>query len=619
MELLSSVTVEHYGRVAPWITRHLGGVPLITAFYYNGDDPTYAASLHGPPPGHEATVDVQSASGRVQYLALRPTSLLYEAHRGAIEVHSWSPRPDDAARAAFARVLVRPDPDRPHGFAATAARALRAQLQTQRLDGIVLRDGPGTIAVWIPLSDGPGYADLRVWLHTLVESCITTNPSLRAHEFHVTSNAVGHWSLVPYSLIGADADSVATPLRWNELDTVTEPLDRAAFARMHDDVFDAEVQRIGPQRFADAAPAVLVSGEGHGQILAAVRAILADERAHSASDICATAIARGLLPASTIPAYVQHGIATLLDRQRDRGEKPEFVLLSDGTYRLNVPVNPFAGHVEPKHDRTALDALIAELRAAVVRNVPADPADGPNIGAPFERAVANALAYLGLAAQRLGGEGEPDVVATAPLGAAAYRVAFECKTVATMKLHGSSAFVAEAARMRDAVGATYAVLVGLDFPDERGINDELATHRVALWTLADLIAVLECQLDHPIMWSHLEPLFAPGHAADNVTAFRAEHLHGAHQRAHVILRYVMEEGLAYQESLANDGSGDALTPEALTVLVNQRLQRENDLARCSSADVRNALAVATSLVFGGATQTTAGAFVIERRLGLDRG
>lgn len=121
------------------------------------------------------------------------------------------------------------------------------------------------------------------------------------------------------------------------------------------------------------------------------------------------------------------------------------------------------------------------------------------------------------------------------------------------------------------------------------------------------------------MWSHLEPLFAPGRAADNVTAFRAEHLHGAHQRAHVILRYVMEEGLAYQESLADDGSGDALTPEALTVLVNQRLQRENDLARCSSADVRNALAVATSLVFGGATQTTAGGFVIERRIGLDRG
>jgi len=37
---------------------------------------------------NEATVDVVSAAGRVQYLALTTTSLLYEAHRGAIEVHS---------------------------------------------------------------------------------------------------------------------------------------------------------------------------------------------------------------------------------------------------------------------------------------------------------------------------------------------------------------------------------------------------------------------------------------------------------------------------------------------------------------------------------------------------
>ncbi len=386
METVAANTVDHYRRVGTWIVRHLGGVPLVTAFYRDGDTARYSASLHGPPPGHEATVDVMSAAGRVEYLALTTTSLLYEAHRGAIEVHSWSPRPDDSARAAFARLLVRPDADRGKGFAAIAARTVRLALQSHGLDGVVLRDGAGSCGLWVPLSDGPGYAEVRVWLHGLVASCIAADASLRAHELHVTSNAVGHWSLVPYSLIGAAAASVVTPVRWDELDRVTEPLDVAAFARMTDDVFDAEVKRIGEQRLGrpldklgvTSTVTAMVSGEGHGQILAAVRAILVDERAHSAAEICASAIARGLLPASTIPAYVQHGIATLLDRQRDRGEKPEFVLLPDGTYRLNVPVNPFAGHVEPKHDRKALDALIAQLRAAVVRNVPADPADGPN-------------------------------------------------------------------------------------------------------------------------------------------------------------------------------------------------------------------------------------------------
>jgi len=109
-----------------------------------------------------------------------------------------------------------------------------------------------------------------------------------------------------------------TPVWWDQLDVVTESVDVAAFvARMTDDVFDAEVGRIGSQRLgrtldklgvkgglgvtwgAGVPVGEMVSGEGHGQILAAVRAILADERAHSAAEICASAIARGLLPAST--------------------------------------------------------------------------------------------------------------------------------------------------------------------------------------------------------------------------------------------------------------------------------------------------------------------------------
>jgi len=57
----------------------------------------------------------------------------------------------------------------------------------------------------------------------------------------------------------------------------------------------------------------------------------------------------------------------------------------------------------------------------------------------------------------------------------------------------------------------------------------------------------------------------------------------------------------------------------LAVLVNQRLQREENLARCSAADVRRALAVATSLVFSGASEAANGGFVIERKLGPDQG
>jgi hypothetical protein len=474
-----------------------------------------------------------------------------------------------------------------------------------------------SLVVWVPFTDGPRYDVVRAWLHALVGDVVAADPDIDATELHVGSNAVGRWSMVPYSLIGPDATTAATPLRWPELDTIGAALTRDALAsRLADDAFDAEVQRIGVQRFA-RGPVVLVSGEGHGQILAAVRAVLADAKAYSAAEICSEGIARGLLPATTIPAYVQHGIATLLDRERDRGEKPEFVILPNGEYRLNVPVDPYAGFAEPAPDRSVLDSLIATLRAAVVRQVPASAADGPNIGAPFERAVSDAFTFLGFDAMRLGGEGEPDVVATAPLGSLMYRTVVECKTVASVKLHGSAAFVVEAGRMRDAVAATYAVLLGLDFPDERGIAAELTTHQVSLWTLDDLVSVLECQLHHPITWTALRELFSPGNAADAVVAFRAEHLHGSYTRARLALRYAMEEGLAYQSALATEAEPpeDALlTAEALTLLVNQRMSREGMLGRCSNDDIRSALVLATSKAVGFASAGAGGGIVIERRI-----
>src|ERR1700731_3281687 len=90
-----------------------------------------------------------------------------------------------------------------------------------------------------------------------------------------------------------------------------------------------------------------VRGEGHGAVLAAIRTLLADGKAYSAHEICALGLERGLLASGTIPNYVRNAIKTLLDRQRDRGDKPEFVLLRDGRYRLDLPVDAFAAHEDP--------------------------------------------------------------------------------------------------------------------------------------------------------------------------------------------------------------------------------------------------------------------------------
>jgi hypothetical protein len=341
-----------------------------------------------------------------------------------------------------------------------------------------------------------------------------------------------------------------------------------------------------------------IRGSGHGAVLAAVRTLLADGKAHSAEELCALGIRQGLLGEATIPNYVRNAIKTLLDRQRDRGEAPEFVQLRDGRYRLDLPVDAFGGHDDPVPVDHAIEALIARLAASAHRGTAPAPGDGPNIGAPFERDVAAAFAALGLRAERFGGEGAPDVVGTAPLGDRAYTVVVECKTVAGADDVVKNPVAQEAGRLRDAVGGDYAVLIGPAFPHSDEIDGELMTHRVALWTVDDLGVLLRAHATHAIRWSRLVPLFAPGRMSAAIAAFAYAHVHGERKRAHVTYRYVLEEGLRYQELL---GSADPevqqtsapLTVEALAVLVNERLAREGELGRVSIDDVRGAVAYGT--------------------------
>lgn len=337
---------------------------------------------------------------------------------------------------------------------------------------------------------------------------------------------------------------------------------------------------------------------GHGAVLAAIRTLLADGKAYSIEDLRTRGIEHGLLDAATIPNYVRNAIKTLLDRQRDRGEKPEFVQLRDGRYRLDVPVDAFAGHDDPEPTNPAIEALIARLQSSAVRRTPPEPNDGPNIGAPFERDVAAAFNALGFTAKRMGGQGEPDVVATAPLGDHAYTVVVECKTVATADDRVAKPVAQEAGRLRDQVAGNYAVLLGLNFPHAAEIDDELQTHRVALWTTDDLTKLLRAHAVHAIRWSRLTPLFTPGRSSNTIAEFVHLHVHGERKRAHVAYRYVLEEGLAYQELLANadpqvQRPTAPLTIEALAVLINERLAREGELGRVSLDDIRAAVAYGT--------------------------
>jgi Holliday junction resolvase len=357
------------------------------------------------------------------------------------------------------------------------------------------------------------------------------------------------------------------------------------------------------------------AGAAHDHVLAAVRTILADGHARDAHELCRIAIERGMLPPTEKWSYVLHAIETLLSRQQQRGETPEFVQLPDGKFRINAPIDVFANIPDKLDIPAELKTFIEYLEKASARLVPGKDDDGYNIGAEFERATCDAFARLGFIAIREGGEGQPDVLAIAPLGDDTYRAVIECKTISAEKFHVNNPMAAEAARLRDKVGADYAVLIGRSFPGDKALDAELTTHNVALWNIDDLAALLRAHSAHSVLWSSLPPLFKGGRRSDDIAAFCFEHRHGAWKRARVALNYALEEGYNYQVALSAQSSDiehvkSPLTVEVLAALVNQGLMRENALGRVGTDDIAAAMTYACAAVLPMATKTDTG-FRIE--------
>ncbi len=234
LAILSPATHEaiiaHYERVGPLLEASFGGVPVVATFFPHWPDPseTFEAGLQTIPSTLNG-VPVRNAHGTLEnYLALSTNALLWQVHRGAIEFSSWTPLASDPESAAFARLIVRPtDPAKPE-IVKFAVLALRSLLATKGLAGALVADGYGGFTVFVPLGDAPLYAPLRESLHCLTDAAAREHPDLITTEpannrpigparVSVSTNARGHFSVLPYSVRGNASLSVATPLRWSEL------------------------------------------------------------------------------------------------------------------------------------------------------------------------------------------------------------------------------------------------------------------------------------------------------------------------------------------------------------------------------------------------------------------
>jgi bifunctional non-homologous end joining protein LigD len=617
----------HYRKVIPWLLPFAENTPLVVSLYPRGLDqhPTFMASLHQDPPPAMHAIEVPSQHGTLRYLAFDERSALWEIHRGAFELHSWTPLAGDPQRARLARIILAPTSDDGLALVKTAAVLIRAALAARKLEAVLGIDPNGAV-LWVPFVDAPHYEPLRMWLHDLTDATIAAHSDVFTYgrepnriRIDVGTNATGRWSAWAYSIRGNSRLTMLTPVSWSDLEAAKPATLQTALT---EDVFGDEIARIEGQRF-DALQKTSIAllatnaADGHSHVVAALKQLLADGKAHAAEDLCAAGIAAKLLPPGTKPKYVVNAVRGLIGRQQLRGERADFVELADGRFRLNVPVDPFSSEHEAPVADPDVEALCTRLSDTANRKIAPGPDDVGNTGAPFERAVADAFTRLGLIAVRDGRHAAPDVVATAPLGASAFTLVAECKSFESAAPHVQWVAASEAARFRDQVGAQYAILIGAGFPGDKPLDDELRAHGVALWDVDDLIALLHADASHPIAWPELVPLLAAGRASERISDLIFEHQHGARQRASLVLRFMLEEGLTYQRSLCKADAqvqhvNAPLSVDSLTLLVNQRLEREGDLARASQDDIRAAIIVAASPLVGAVQQTGDAVVVVSR-------
>jgi hypothetical protein len=417
----------------------------------------------------------------------------------------------------------------------------------------------------------------------------TRNDSL-AH-LHAQSNAVGRFSVLPYSVRAKSGYPIARLVPWSEAQEVFEEPIRAGeldaylkrSVRRDGGLGDYANQTFGDRAKAPArpfkvaaagSPVPMAERNTRGPIITAALSVLQDGRAHSAEEILAVAQQRGLLDTATTKKYVYTALIEYIARTTGNGRKPVIVQDADRSFRINEPPDewPTLPDAAPPALPAAIQAIVDRLDSTVT---------GPDAAA-FEEAVCDAFDALGFASTHLGGQKAPDGYADALLGVLGYRTMIECKS-GDEGVDDPSVF--EASKFKDAYSAQFCALVGRAFSGELEVLKELHNHGVSAWTVEDLQTLLRIG-SNPL---EMRPLFAPGFAADALDDLLWERAHGRSKRVRLIADAIVRTGRSTQAAYRGVPSdAPRLTEDVAMVLVNQDLAAQGSTAACNRDDVRAA-------------------------------
>lgn len=588
----------HYALVAPLMERLFGDIPIVWTTFDGDSHPT--RTFHEKYFGHYSHLSGE----HVQRLAAI----------GAREFYSWFPTPQDPERARFARFLLEGDVHLDRALVKQAAQALREVVRAEAGETIPVLDGAGNIALFLPLQNAPDYAELRLRCHAIARAAIARHPQLfseapdtssdgRVH-IHVSSNAVGRFSIMPYSL-RYSTGRIAMPIAWMELEGIDmRGVALAEFpARLREkgDLFGAQLAAAAPakplcmesQAYAHDTNGKRVWNNANGALLRAVVDILSDGIPRTAQQILDAGLAAKTIDPKTDVRALKIDLTQNIARTIGRGRKPRVAEDPGGLFRINEPPDPWPPVPLPP------PAPVAPATQALIDRLNQTAHATKTDGSAFEIAVCDAFAALGFLATHMGGVGNPDGHIDAPLGVLGYRAMLECKSGIDIQ---KDQMVFEAAKFREAYNAQYCLLIGPDFGQRFDIVQELQTHGVSAWSVDTLIMALTIQATP----RELEALCTPGFAEDGINDILWARNHGEAKRVRTIAEIIRSVGWTTQLAAAQANSpatAPLLTEDAAMLLVDQELAAKGCHVNCTREEVRAALAWLTSPIAAAAEWT----------------
>jgi DNA-binding HxlR family transcriptional regulator len=147
-------------------------------------------------------------------------------------------------------------------------------------------------------------------------------------------------------------------------------------------------------------------------------------------------------------------------------------------------------------------------------------------GADLENLTAGAFAFLGFEAEVISGPGNPDVVLTAPMGEARYRVLIDTKSRSNGCVQQNDVSFPALNQHKAKVSADYTMVLGKDFSGGN-LETWAKEHEVRLLRTEELKQVLIAHAEGVITLDRLEALFRGGGSTDEAvlseTLAEAEH------------------------------------------------------------------------------------------------